>query len=206
MAKQTKKTYSSDSFLEAFRDLGKAVVDGAKNDLIKKTGDNIVSSFTPGPKPISGSLESGQSVNFSDIFSKEEELKEKYRKQARWQAEIARKQEQIVYARQDRETQLQVQALQHEIQQLVKVSGELSKEVETAAFNLPPEAGRYHINFFERLRNLIKALKSKIQESSYWLAEWNKKAQKRNYYWRQAKKQESSFLLHHDRQVATQTG
>lgn len=190
MAKQAKKTYSSDSFLEAFRDLGKSVVD----------------TFTPGPKPISGSLESGQSVKFPDIFSKEEELEEKYKKQAGWQVEIAKKQEQVIYSRKDREVQLQVQALQHEILELTKAGAELSAEVEVAAFNLPPEAGKYHINFFERLRNLIKALKSKIQESSFWLAEWNKKAQKKNYYWRQAKKSGTMFMLSGDRQVATQTG
>lgn len=200
MAKQSgpKKTYSSDSFIEAFRDLGRNFVDTAKKDFIEP--------FTPKTKPISGALTSGESVNFPDLLSKEKELEAKYKKQARWQAEIAKKQEQIVYTRQDREVQLQVKALQQEIQQLTKASVELSEEAEMAVFNLPPEAGAYHVNFFERLRNLIKALRSKIQESSYWLAEWNKKAQKRNYYWRQAKKRESSFLLHHDRQVATQTG
>jgi len=206
MPKQAKKSYSTDSFLEAFRDLGKAVLDGTKNDLVKKTGDNIASIFSPGPKPLSGSLESGQAINFSDIFSKEEELEKKYKKQVRWQTEIARRQEKVIYTGQERETKLQVQALQQEIQQLVKASAELSKEVEIASFNLPPEAGKYHINFFEKLKALIKELRSKIMESSYWLAEWNKRAQKRNFYWRQAKKQQSSFLLHHDRQVATQTG
>ncbi len=208
MAKNSSKkpTFSSDSFIEAFRDLGKNFVDTAKNDLIKKSGRNIVDTFTPGPRPGTNKPSSLEFSDSKNLFSKEQELEEKYKKQLFWQKENLKKQEKIVYSRQERETNLQVQALQQEIQGLVRASAELSQEVEVAAFNLPPQAGKYHISFFERLRVLIKNLKSKIQESSYWLTEWNKKAQKRNFYWKQAKKQESSFLLHHDRQVSTQTG
>lgn len=192
MAKQPKKTYSLDSFLEAFKDIGKNALKTAKDEV-------IVNPFT---KPSN----STDKDNFQDIYKKEVELEEKYRKQVQWQKEIVQRQEQIIYQRQDREVKLQVQALQEEIKQLARASVQLSKEVEIASFSLPPQAGSYHINFFERLRNLIKELRNKIQESSYWLAEWNKKAQKRNYYWKQVKKSGSMFMLSSDRQVATQTG
>jgi len=209
MTKQPKreKKFSSDSFLEAFRDLGSNFVDSFKNDVVKGTGKGIMNTLTGNQKPSSGSSSVTEKNNFSDfLFQKEADLEKKYQRQARWQSEIAKKQEQIIYTRQDREIQLQVKALQQEIQQLTKASEQLSKEAEIASFNLPPEVGAYHLTFFERLRNLIKALKSKIQESSFWLAEWNKKAKKKNYYWGQFKKSGSKFLLSSDRNVATQTG
>lgn len=187
--KQNKRPFSSDSFLEAFRDLGNNVAD-------KFIGSNV-------PSP---SISNSELNNFPDIYQKESELEKKYQKQARWQAEVARKEEHVLFSRADRETKLHVQALRQEIHQLAKATNELAKEVEVASFQMPSEAGTYHINFFEKLRNLIKSLRSQIQESSMWLAEWNKKAKKKNFYWGQFKKSGTNFMLSSDRQVSTQTG
>jgi len=187
--KQNKKSFSSDSFLEAFRDLGNNVADTfmGKNTSSPSTFNN---EFNDSP----------------DFYQKESELEKKYQRQARWQSEIAKKEEHVLFSRADQETKLHVQALQQEIHQLAKATNELAKEVEIASFQMPSEAGTYHINFFEKLRNLIKSLRNKIQESSMWLAEWNKKAKKKNFYWGQAKKHGTTFTLSSDRQVATQTG
>jgi hypothetical protein len=207
MANQVKrdKKYSSDSFLEAFRDLGNDFVDTFKDDVVKKTGKDIIKTMTGG-RPSPGST-SEESPNFADgLYKRETDLEKKYRKQARWQAEIARKEEKILFTRQDREVKLQVQALQEEIKNLAKATGDLAREAKIASLQTPPEVGKYHISFFEKLRNLIKSLKAQIQESSIWLAEWNRKSQKRNFYWRQAKKSGTQFTLSTDRQVSTQTG
>lgn len=198
---ETKKRYSSDSFLEAFRDLGSGFLDTFKDKVIKDTGKNI---FNSSNNNLNSSTNSR--ADNSELFSREKNFEKKYQQQTQRQVEIVRKEERIVYTRAERDLQLQVQALQHEIQQLVKASNAFDKELEIASFSVPREAGLYHIAFFEKLRTLIKALRSKIQESSYWLGEWNNKAQKKNYYWGQAKKHGSSFMLHNDRQVATQTG
>lgn len=203
--KQNKKSFSSDSFLEAFRDLGNNAVDSFKNDVVKKTAKDISSAFTG--SNISSPGTSGNEFNdFPDIYKKESELEKRYQRQARWQAEVSRKEEHVLFSRADRETKLHVQALQQEIHQLAKATNELAKEVEVASFQMPSEAGTYHINFFEKLRNLIKSLRSQIQESSMWLAEWNKKAKKKNFYWGQFKKSGTNFMLSSDRQVSTQTG
>lgn len=197
---ETKKRYSSDSFLEAFRDLGSGFVDTFKDKVINNTGKNIFNSSN------NNLNSSAAGTDKSESFSQEQIFEKKYHQQLQRQVETVRREEKIIYSRTERDLKLQVQALQHEIQQLVKTSNVLDKELEIASFSVPQEVGLYHIAFFEKLRILIKALRSKIQESSYWLAEWNKKAQKKNYYWGQAKKHGSSFMLHNDRQVATQTG
>lgn len=193
---------NTDSFLEAFRDLGSNAVDSFKEDFVKGTGRGIVDTF-------SGKARSfGENENPSEknLFDRETDLEKKYKRQARWQAEIARKEEKVIYSRQDREVKLQVQSLQNEIQQLVKASGELAQEVDVASFQVSPEAGKYHIAFFEKLKNLVKSLRSQVQESAHWLAEFNKKSKKRNFYWGQFKKKGTSFSLSMDRNVATQTG
>ena len=203
--KQNKKSFSSDSFLEAFRDLGNNAVDTFKNDVVRKTAKDIGGTFM-GSNVSSPSISGSEFNDFPDIYQKESELEKKYQRQARWQAEIAKKEEHVLFSRTDRETKLHVQALQQEIHQLAKATNELAKEAEIASFQIPSEAGTYHISFFEKLRNLIKSLRSKIQESSMWLAEWNKKAKKKNFYWGQFKKSGTNFMLSGDRQVATQTG
>lgn len=208
MANQVKKDkkYSSDSFLEAFRDLGNDFVDTFKNDVVKKTGKDIFKTMT-GNRPSPGSSSPEETPNFADdLYKRETDLENKYKKQARWQAEIAKKEEKILFTRQDREVKLQVQALQEEIKNLAKATSDLAREAKIASLQTPPEAGKYHVTFFEKLRNLIKSLKTQIQESSIWLAEWNRKSQKRNFYWKTAKKSGTQFTLSADRQISTQTG
>ncbi|HNP89661.1 MAG: hypothetical protein BWY24_00879 [Microgenomates group bacterium ADurb.Bin219] len=188
----------SDNFLEAFRDLGINVSEGFKNDVVKKTANGIGETLTNGiffPNLNNGGEQKPRPPEFFPETNKILKPTEAYKTQ-----------EKVLYSRKDNEMKLQVQALQKEIQDLARASGELSKEAEIASFNTTDEVGTYHLNFFQQLRSLIRDLRNKIQESSLWLGEWNKKSQKKNYYWGQAKKHGSSFMLNSDRQVATQTG
>ena len=200
MAKPIKKErkYASDNFLEAFRDLGLNVAEGFKEDVLRKTGEGIGES-------LSNQFLYGNRINTGEQKNRSEKspLPEKISPRP---IETFKTQEKVLYSRQDNELKLQVHALQKEIQDLARASGELSKEAEIASLNTSEEVGTYHLSFFQQLRNLIRDLRQKIQESSIWLAEWNKKSQKKNYYWGQAKKHGSSFMLNSDRQVATQTG
>lgn len=201
---QIKKGNSKDSFLEAFRDLGSTIGTSVKEDLFKKGAQDIFGAFSPfnrSPSP-------NEKNDTNSLFQREAELERKYRERFR-QAEFIKKQEQVLFTSEQRETQKQVKTLQEEIKNLAKATGELAqqaKEAEVSALQEAPITGKYHVNFFLRLRNIIARLRSEIQESSFWLAAWNKKAKKRNYYWGQFKKSGSKFLLSSDRYVATQAG
>lgn len=203
-SKQSKKGNSRDSFLEAFRDLGSNAGNSVKEDLLKKGAQDIFGAFSPFNRNTSPNEEN----NPNAVFQREAELEKKFREQYR-QAESIRKQEQILFTSDQRETQKQVKVLQEEIKNLAKATGGLAqqaKEAEISALQEAPITGKYHVNFFIRLRNIIAKLRSQIQESSIWLASWNKKAKKRNYYWGQFKKSGSKFLLSSDRYVSTQAG
>jgi hypothetical protein len=181
-----KQISKNDSFLEAFRDLG--------SDL----ASNLTGGFNN--KPLSEN-------NNSDrlLFQKEADLEYKYRSQVR-KLENIHREEKILFSQKERVTQNQVESLKNEIKGLAKATGDLAKEAEIAAIQEAPFAGTYHVNFFERLSRIIKNLRSQVQESSMWLASWNKKASKRNSYWGQFKKSGSKFMLSADRYMSTQAG
>lgn len=190
------KILSDDSFIEAFRGLGDDFTSTVKNNL--KAGSQDIKDFLfPLPKPDDEENEKYPSP-----------VENIYRAKAQ-RIEVIHHEERILFTRQQRETQQQVQGLQTEIQKLAKSISDLAgeaRQAEAVAMSETPLVGAYHLNFFEQLRKVLANLRSQIQESSMWLASWNKKAQKKNYYWGQFKKSGSKFLLSSDRAVATQAG
>lgn len=191
------KILSDDSFIEAFRGLGDDFTSTVKNNL--KAGSQDIKDFLfPLPKPEPDDENEKYSSPVENAY------------QAKTQrTEVIHHEEKILFTRQQRETQQQVQGLQTEIQKLAKSISDLAgeaRQAEVTAMSETPLVGAYHLNFFEQLRKVLANLRSQIQESSMWLSSWNKKAQKKNGYWNQFKKKGSSFLLSSDRAVATQAG
>ena len=179
----------SDSFLEAFRDLGAGMAKDARQSLLGSNDSN------------------SQPQNPQELYQKENSLENKYKQQ--WiRSENIRREEQTLFSREQKETQNQVMALRDEIQSLAKATGNLAKQVEISAVQTPEniQLGSYHINFFRHLKALIKSLRSQINESAMWLESWNKKSKKQNAYWGGVKKSGAKFLLSQDRYVATQAG
>ncbi len=193
---------SKDSFLEAFRDLGNDFVSTSTNDLLKAGAKDIKDAL------FHLSQSTSQKENPDQLAWKEAELERNYRTKLR-QKEFIHREEKVLFTREQRETQQQVTSLQEEIKKLAKATSNLAseaKEAEVAAMQTLPEVGVYHVSFFDRLKKMIAELRVQIEESSLWLAAWNKKAQKRNFYWGQFKKSGSKFLLSSDRYMATQAG
>ncbi len=200
-----KRGNARDSFLEAFRDIGSDTVSTVKNDLFKKGTSDIFNSFSPFKQD---SASENTKENPFDPYKKEADLEKNFRSKVT-RLENIHREEKVLFTREQKETQNQVTALQEEIKKLAKSTADLATEVKEAEMSVLQEApvvGTYHINFFMRLRKLIAELRSQIQESSFWLASWNKKAQKRNHYWNQFKKSGSKFMLSSDRYMATQAG
>lgn len=131
-----------------------------------------------------------------------EEVSRRYQEQF-WRA---RRQEQLVFSRAQQETQLQIKAILEELKKLVDSTKNLTKEVEIAAEQVPVEPGVYHLTFFEKLRRAIILFKKRIEESATWLAEFNQKAKKRNYYWAQVRKSGTKFMLSAERYMSTSAG
>jgi len=181
----------SDGFLEAFRDLGTGVAKDIKQSVFGNTPPPSMSEYGPS----------------TNLYQNEANLENKYRQQ--WiRSEQIRRSEQVLYTRQQKETEQHVVQLQQEIKGLAKATGELARQVDISAMQVSADtpASTYHLNFFEHLKRLIRQLKTQINDSVVWLGEFNKKSKKRNAYWGGVKKSGSKFLLSQDRYVATQAG
>jgi hypothetical protein len=109
-------------------------------------------------------------------------------------------------SRENREIQQAVEQIMDEIKRLIETSTVLQAEFGYASVDAKPvEVGKYHINFFEWMLNVIKEARLKIEDSGAWLAAMGGKKNKRNY-WAMFKKHGTSFGMSNERSVSTQTG
>lgn len=189
------KTQNNDSFLEAFRDLGSDFISTGSNNL--KAGVNDVKEAI---------------FPFFEDINKDEPERGNFNPAERPQErkiEYIRHEEKVLFTREQRETQVQVKNLQEELKKLAKTTSNLVSEAKAAEINAMqevPVAGTYHVSFLEKFIKVLVDLRSKLEESSIWLAAWNKKAGKKNHYWGNFKKSGSKFLLSSDRYMSTQAG
>ncbi len=202
-----KKFYNQKGFLESLKDLGGSVVRSAVEDVAKGTGEEAFEQITGrGAKKVrsEGVLSPDKPFNFEEyILNREKEI----RKEERRHFERIRRQEKIVWTEEQQKTVFQIKAIQEELKKLVLETEGLSQEVKTAAVQGIVEPGVYHLNYLERLMELIKLIRKKLHESKTWLAEWNAYSKKkRNYYWVQVKKSGTKFMLSSERYMATQAG
>ena len=151
-------------------------------------------------------LKPGAEIDLRSIEEKAAALEKKYYQHFYRQAEHLKQEEKRVHDSKERQLTFQVKALQEELNEMAKATKELEKEVEVAAFQAPVKAGAYHIAFFEKLRHFIKAFRSKIESSASWLAAFNQRSKKRSFYWAQARKSGTKFMLSAERYMATQAG
>lgn len=199
--KNNRRAVSSDSFLEALRDLGGGVADSVAHDVVGGIAQEAFDQITGNRR---GDLRPNQTINFQELRKKEEQLK--YSRNFQNEFLDLRRQEKLVWTRQEQQTKLQISAILQELKKLAEATKNLAKEVDIATKQVPVEPGVYHINFFERLRETIILFKKRIEDSATWLAASNQKAKKRNYYWGQVRKSGTKFMLSPEHYMATQVG
>jgi len=197
-----RRVVASDNFIEALRNLGGDIGDSAFEDLFKGIPEKAVDQLTG---RTSGELKPNQALDMKQ-FSQEKEKRENLSRGFQEEFLDLRHQERLVWTKAEQETKLQIKAILEELKQLAASTEKLAEEVEVAAEQVPVEPGVYHLSFFEKLRQTIVLFKERIEESATWLAAFNQKAKKRNYYWAQVRKSGTKFLLSQERYMATQAG
>lgn len=184
------------SFFEQVREFGSATTRTVKKDLVEKTTETALQSIFGLPRK--GELKVGQVLELNqEIKKKEPQVRpfELYQKEA------------LLFVREQEVTQEVEKAraeLKKAIQELRKL-GQDVVEMEKAVDRMPVKPGIYHLTFFERLRQIIRFFRERIEESRTWLKLMtSKKRQKR--YWAMYKKHGTQFGLSGERTVATQAG
>lgn len=157
-------------------------------------------------RPAAKEIKPGEAIDLRSMEEKTAELEKRYFERFYHQAEHLRRQERTIHDSKERGLEIQVKALQEELNEMAKATQELEKEVAVAAFQAPVKPGVYHLRFFEKLRHFIKAFRGKIENSAAWLSAFNKRSKKRNYYWAQVRKSGTKFMLSGERYMATQAG
>lgn len=205
----TKKqqNYKSDTFFEAFRDLGELGQQTArtlKNDLLKGTVADAWNDMLHGESSRkSGELRPYQPLEFPDELSRHEL---EARNRERHQLIQLRRKEQLVYSRKREEIERQIKAIQEELKKILGETSELAQEFEVAVEQVIVEPGVYHLNFFDKLRQLLILLRKKISDSKTWMHTTNVRSKQRSFYWGQVVQSGTKFLLSQERYMSTQAG
>lgn len=185
-----------DSFLEAFKDLGRDAVSEFANQGQKMFTDDIPTSFG-----FKGDLAPNESFSLSDL--KSAEAKGERKAENRMGQEMRQN-----IMRQEQQVKMQIVSIQEEIKKMAKSMGDFAKEIQVAAMQAPVNPGIYHQNFFASLRTFISNMRLRIQESRNWLAASNARASKKgkSAYWTQAQKSGTKYTLSSERYMVTSTG
>ena len=139
--------------------------------------------------------------DFRPNFEEEEEKTNLRRQSERLQQN--RYQEQVIFNQRNQESQNQIKNLQSEIKNLVSSVKNFDQEIEKAVENIPEQAGIYHFNFLEKLKEAVVLLRKRVDEASSWLEVFNQKSAKKHGYWSGVKKSGTKFMFSADRQAAT---
>ncbi|MBI1919240.1 hypothetical protein HYS29_01490 [Candidatus Microgenomates bacterium] len=171
--------------------------------------DSLWSQFLGGKTPeqtgveLTGDLTPGQDLDLLQI--KETKVQEPVLPGFDYHREVRTAEVRVI---QEDEGQLKqrITQIQIELKKLAASSKELQVAFkEVTVEQTPVKAGKYHLNFFEWLFNVIRQARVKIDESKSWLTAVYQKRAKRQY-WNMFKKHGTTFGLSSERVVATQTG
>lgn len=100
----------------------------------------------------------------------------------------------------------QLESILAELRNLKSSSDELENVFKDVVIDSPPEKpGIYHLTFFEGFLKLVMKMKDKVQDGVVYAKLFRSRKQEKSYH-SMAKKGGTSYTLHHDRAVATQTG
>lgn len=199
--KKKKTTAKPQGVFEALRDIGQSspqppseVVSSPQTALEQLLNKSPFSPFD-------------QSKDQISAFNQKEEREIKQKERLFF--EQKRRGERLVYSYQEEEIAREIAALQTELkrmaQQIEEVSG-ITTELKKTVSQPTIEPGIYHLNFFQKVKELLILARQKVQESKTWLKIYCQRRQKRNFYWFMVNKKGTSFMLSPERYLSTQAG
>jgi len=187
---QKKRVSSTDSFLEGLRNLGEELLDSTVNDAAKGFPQEVINQII-GKK--SGELKAGEELDFKKLTT--EEKVETFPPSFSQDFLDIRHQERIIWKQEEEKVRFQIAAILEELKKLSTATKNLAKEAKVASEQVPVNPGEYHISFFEKLRQALILIRKRVENSVTWLATFNQRAKKRNFYWAQVRKAGTKFML-----------
>ncbi len=202
-SKKPAPSYSSDGFFESLRGLGGGVASGMTDTLGKGVGGGVgkgLNSFFTGDF-------GGYGGEALDRQERPGMVERKGRPQETYYDRIKRN-EILLFNNKDREVEQQIEAIRQELKALIAEILSMDSDVIEIqkTIEAPIErAGKYHVSFLEKVRQLLRLVRARLADSKTWLGMCKSKKKQRGY-WNMYKKKGTSFGLSNERTVATQAG
>ena len=208
--KQKNQNFVDQNPVEILRGVGSSVVDSVVDDFGKQSINSLweqllgADNREESKDQSSGDLEEGREIALS-------KKKREKAPQTPTEPGIDYRREVIdVAKRVDREnTQVlnaKIQEILGELKKITAASQEIAVEFKEITVEQRIEnPGEYHVTFFQWMLSLVKAARTKIEDSGAWLSVMKSKKSQRQY-WNMFKKHGTTFGLSNERVVATQTG
>lgn len=196
--KKSQNLVTRQNVLETLKDIGSST-GGQTKDLLKGTSEDFfreLLGLNRSKVKRSGEMSPGESLSMKDILSGTEAVKEKERKQIKFENTLL-SEEAKVSREKGNELRVELQAVMNEVNKLAESTKGLAEATRAASMSAPVEPGIYHIRFFESLLEFLQSFRKRIDLAVTWLQSSNKRAEKKNY-WNTYKKKGSSFLLSPD--------
>ena len=187
-----KKQPRAKSPLEILREIGLETASGFKKDFEKQVLGKDEQKVEK--KNFSGEIMPGEALEIKEVYTGKRETEEYYFKKTVMLKEL-REQDKVLVEKRTHELRIKIKAIHEEIIMLAKVTPELSREVDIAAFQAPVEPSSYEMFFLERLFEFIKSFREKIEDSYVWLSTANRRASKKNVWGQNFKKHGAKYLL-----------
>lgn len=104
-----------------------------------------------------------------------------------------------------REVRRQIEEVRQELKLLVASVKKVHQELDKAVSEAPVDPGIYHLNFYEQLKNFLRAMRQQVEDSGTWLQAFQSRKKKKGY-WGMYKKHGTTFGLSNERSLATSAG
>lgn len=205
--------------IESLLGIGGGVVKSMASDVAKGMGSDfwkqVVSVGNEKQKmpEDGGDLVEGQELTLANFANEQTEMEKKAKDLGTEAGELAVEyKKEILHGalRKERKTtqgiEIKIQEIVAELKRLTTTSKELQIEFKEVAIQQRViNPGKYHVNFFEWVLSIVRHARIKVEDSKAWLAAFQSKKNKREY-WTMFKKHGTTFGLSNERIVATQTG
>lgn len=194
------------SFLEAFKENAdrQPKIANRSADFLEAFKASAANSGAVAPSE----LRPGNDFSVSEAFRAEEAKKQE--KEQRFREIMMAKQHEDEdrqrFLNKQKEVEKQIELLRDAILKIAKSTQNFSSEVEKAAFEAPVNPGKYHLGFFETLKNSLELIKKRLDDSASWMQEFNKRKDRVPFFWAQFKKSGTKYMLSSERSAQMAPG
>lgn len=158
---------------------------------------------------VSGETSGESQIMISDSGEYEQErlADEKKQEQERLAAIQREEADRARFLARQEEVKKEIDALREAILKIAKSIQNFGYEFEKAAFTAPKNPGKYHVTFFDKLKDALELAGKQLDDSASWLHTMNQRSKRKTpYFWAQVQKSGSKYMFSSERYMQMSAG